>query len=292
MADIASKALKTTSRRQLLRRAALACTGLGAATFGYTWRVEPHWIEVVRRTLPIALLPEALVGKTLIQISDLHIGPVVDEAYMSMAMQRVSALGADILAITGDFMTCDSVEQVDAVQRVIKHLRPGKLATVGILGNHDYGISWASSAAANLLTSNMRNLGITMLRNERVDVQGLQIAGVDDYWGPNFQPKAVMPQLDPQRANLLLCHNPDALDLTLWSGYRGWVLSGHTHGGQCKIPFLFPPVIPVKNKRYTSGQFDLFDGRMLYINRGLGYLHRVRFDARPEITVFTLARQE
>jgi predicted MPP superfamily phosphohydrolase len=79
------------------------------------------------------------------------------------------------------------------------------------------------------------------------------------------------------------------MDEHVWNGYRGWILSGHTHGGQCKPPFFAPPVIPVRNRRYTAGAFDLYDGRWLYINRGLGYLHRVRFNARPEITVFTLA---
>ena len=51
-----------------------------------------------------------------------------------------------------------------------------------------------------------------------------------------------------------------------------------------------PPLLPVTNRRYTSGEFDLFDGRSLYVNRGLGYLRRVRFNARPEITQFTLRK--
>jgi hypothetical protein len=66
------------------------------------------------------------------------------------------------------------------------------------------------------------------------------------------------------------------------------MLSGHTHGGQCKPPFLPPPLLPVRNKRYTSGEFDLGNGRSMYINRGLGYLRRVRFNARPEITAFRM----
>ncbi|HEX2860069.1 MAG TPA: hypothetical protein VHN79_00430, partial [Lacunisphaera sp.] len=71
--------------------------------------------------------------------------------------------------------------------------------------------------------------------------------------------------------------------------YQGWILAGHTHGGQCKPPFLPPPLLPVRNRRYTAGEFDLGDGRKLYINRGLGHLLRVRFNVRPEVTVFRLA---
>ena len=89
---------------------------------------------------------------------------------------------------------------------------------------------------------------------------------------------------------VVLSHNPDVQDLPMWNGVRGWVLAGHTHGGQVKPPFLPPPVLPVKNKRYTSGAFDVGPGRMMYINRGLGFLVQVRFDVRPELTLFTLTR--
>jgi predicted MPP superfamily phosphohydrolase len=86
----------------------------------------------------------------------------------------------------------------------------------------------------------------------------------------------------------VLCHTPDALDALSWGDFQGWVLAGHTHGGQCKPPFLAPPLVPVRNPRYAAGEVALPDGRRLYINRGLGHLLQVRFNARPEITTFTL----
>lgn len=79
-------------------------------------------------------------------------------------------------------------------------------------------------------------------------------------------------------------------DRPAWGDYRGWILAGHTHGGQCKPPFLPPPLLPVKNRRYTAGAFALSRGRRMYINRGVGHLLRVRFNARPEVTVFRLMR--
>ena len=75
-----------------------------------------------------------------------------------------------------------------------------------------------------------------------------------------------------------------------WGDYSGWILAGHTHGGQCKPPFLPPPLLPVKNRRYTSGEFELTGGRRMYINRGVGHLLRVRINARPEVTLFQLTR--
>lgn len=94
----------------------------------------------------------------------------------------------------------------------------------------------------------------------------------------------------PRAPTIVLCHNPDAQDEPIWHGVRGWVLAGHTHGGQVKPPFLPPPVLPVRNKRYSSGTFDVGPGRTHYINRGIGHLIQVRFNVRPEITQFTLER--
>jgi predicted MPP superfamily phosphohydrolase len=260
----------------------------GAATFLYTWRVEPHWLRVVRRDLSVARLPTGLAGKTLVQISDLHVGAIVDTNYLIRALEFASGLGQELTVITGDFMSCEASERVDEVARVIAHLRPGPLGCVAILGNHDYGRGWRHADVASRLCRTLEKLRITVLRNELRTVGGLQIVGLDDLWGPFFAPEPMLRATDWDRPTLVLCHNPDAVDLPIWSGYSGWILSGHTHGGQCKPPFLPPPLLPVRNTRYTAGAFELAGGRQLYINPGLGYLRRVRFNMRPEITVFRL----
>ncbi len=272
------------TRRRFLVASGLAVAGLGA----YTWRIEPNWIDVVRRDLPIANLPTTLEGRFLVQISDLHVGPVVDSDYLVTALNRVSDLRPDLIVITGDFMSCRRAEQVDATARVIEHLVPGELGCFAILGNHDYSLGWSRAEVADQLVRRLSDLGIRVLRNECVDVTGLQVVGMDDFWGPAFRPDTVLPKVDWGKSALTLCHNPDAVDLPSLSACRGWILSGHTHGGQCKPPFLPPPMLPVNNPRYTCGEFDIGNGRWLYINRGLGYLRRVRFNVRPEITVFRM----
>jgi predicted MPP superfamily phosphohydrolase len=284
--------LPRLTRRRFLAAAAGSLATAGLAVAGYTWRIEPHWVEVVRRRLPVAGLPESLAGRTLIQISDLHAGPIVDEGYLCRVLEQVSSLHADILALTGDFMTYHGPEQIEQAARVLQHLQPGRLATVAVLGNHDYGARWSQADVADTLTARLRDLGIDVLRNACRDVQGLLVVGSDDLWGPHFQPEKALATLKSPGARVVLCHNPDAADRPVWSGYRGWILSGHTHGGQCRPPFLDPLLLPVANKRYTAGEFDVGEGRRLYINRGLGYLRRVRFNVRPEITVFTLERED
>jgi predicted MPP superfamily phosphohydrolase len=278
----------TWTRRRFLSTAAGACVGAAGGMALYAWRVEPFWLDTVYRPLHVSGLPPELTGKTLIQLSDIHIGPRVDDDYLIHTFRHVQSLSPDIIAYTGDFVSWNSAHQYDHLARVAEHFPHGKMATLGILGNHDYGPRWSHLEIADEISFRVRNAGVQMLRNEIAVVKGLSFVGLDDLWSPRFGPEAILASVGPVTPALVLCHNPDACDANVWGGYRGNILSGHTHGGQCKPPFLPPPLLPVRNRRYTAGEFDLFDGRSLYINRGIGYLLPVRFNVRPEVTVFTL----
>jgi predicted MPP superfamily phosphohydrolase len=279
----------TGRRVRLTRRRLLFSVGATALGVGvYTWRIEPHWVEVVRRDLPIRNLPESLQGRTLAQLSDIHVGTQVDSDYLTNAMRTVSALEPDLVCITGDFMSAGDSQRIDEVARVMDKLRPPRLGCLAILGNHDYGDRWNSLELADRLVAKLAGLGIRVLRNDAHEVSALTVVGLDDLWANRFQPAKVLGGLAPDAPAVVLCHNPDAADRPEWGSYRGWILSGHTHGGQCKPPFLPPPLLPVQNRRYTAGAFDLDGGRWMYINRGLGHLKRVRFNVRPEITLFRM----
>lgn len=265
-----------------------ALTGGGVLTGLYTWQVEPFWLEIVNQKMKIANLPKELVGKTVMQISDIHVGDRFDYHFLIDSFRQVAQLNPDYVVYTGDYVSWKNSKQLTQLKEVMQHTVRGKLGTAGILGNHDYGHGWSQSHVADDISQILTDSGITVLRNEQQNFHGLNIIGLDDYWATNFKPSSVMTKVNRTQANLLLSHNPDVADLDVWHGYQGWILSGHTHGGQCKPPFLDPPMLPVKNKDYTAGAFDLGDGRLLYINRALGHLWQVRFNARPEITVFEL----
>jgi hypothetical protein len=276
-------------RRRVLKLAALTTVAAGAGVVGYTFLVEPHWLEFTFRDLPIRDLPPELAGRTLMHISDVHVGPRVSDDYLIESFQRAAAYAPDIVVLTGDAISYEAAV-FDKAHRIYAHFPKGTLATFAILGNHDYGHNWARPDVADRVAEILRGHGITVLRNTMHDVNGLQVAGIDDMWGTNFKPAAALAAIDARRAAIVLSHNPDTADLSLWSRYRGWILCGHTHGGQCKPPFLPPPLLPVQNRRYPSGAFDLTGERRMYISRGLGHLLPVRFNVRPEITVFTLTR--
>jgi predicted MPP superfamily phosphohydrolase len=293
-------------------------TGAAAAAAAvgvYAWQIEPYWLDVVRRPMPLEHLPPSLEGKTLLQVSDVHVGARVSSDYLVRAFETGRALAPDFVAFTGDFVSYRSPHEITELARVLRAAPRGRLATVASLGNHDYGRDWQSISVADEVSRVATDAGMVVLRNDVRTLAGLQFAGLADFWSPEFGPHHGMPPtgalvapspsrfaradtdaggalrlLTREAPTVVLSHNPDVQDLPIWNGVRAWVLAGHTHGGQVKPPFLTPPILPVKNKRYTAGTFDVGPGRTMYINRGLGFLVQVRFDVRPELSLFTLTR--
>lgn len=260
---------------------------LGSGLLGWTVFIEPHWLTVEHRILLIPHLPASWTGKRLVQISDLHVG-AVGESYLMEAARRVNELQPDVLVVTGDFINHDFPMMDERLEAVLGAFKPGKTATFGCLGNHDYGRGWVNQKTAARVVDVAKQAGIEILRDESVSLNELEFYGLDDYWTPNFEAKKVLTQARTDRAAICLCHNPDVCDEPVWGRFTGVILSGHTHGGQCKPPFLPAPMTPIRNKRYQQGFVELANQNTLFVNRGLGYTRRVRFNCRPEITVFEM----
>lgn len=276
------------NRRKFIKKTALGTLGLGFLAGLYSWQIEPFNLEFVKKKMPIKNLPENLTGKTLMQISDIHIGDRFDYQFIIDSFEKAKQFQPDFVVYTGDFSHYKSEKQIGQLKEVLPHFVKGKLGTVGVLGNHDYGKNWSELNVADEISTLLKQEGIKILRNEQISIENLNFIGFDDYWSPKFNPKKVMDQYNPEIANLVLCHNPDTCDEDIWNGYKGWILAGHTHGGQCKLPWLPAPILPVKNKNYSAGEIDLNDGRTLYINRAIGHSFQIRLNVRPEITLFEL----
>lgn len=277
------------NRKKFIKKTFWGLTGIGLLSGLYSWQIEPFCLEFVKVKMPIKNLPNNLVGKTLMQISDIHIGNHFDYHFVINSFKKAQALNPDFVVYTGDYVSIYKKQvQYYKLEETLNNIVKGNIATIGILGNHDYGQNWSQNEVANNISEMLTKKGVQILRNESVAVNGLNFIGFDDYWGLNFNPQKAMNGFDSSKANLVLCHNPDVCDLDVWGDYNSWILSGHTHGGQVKIPFLTPPVLPVKNKKYSAGQIELSNNRTLYINRALGHLLQVRFNVRPEITIFEL----
>jgi predicted MPP superfamily phosphohydrolase len=130
------------SRRRFLKLSLVST----AATAVYARWIEPHWIELVQRRLPVKGLPADLVGRTLVQFSDLHIGPLVDDDYLREAFHRVAQLRPDFVVVSGDFVSYRDASQFGQMSGVLSAFPHGRLATLAILGNHDYGYAWSELA--------------------------------------------------------------------------------------------------------------------------------------------------
>lgn len=126
-------------RRTFIKKSLLGTIGAGLMAGLYTWQIEPFWVEFVKRKMPIHNLPEQLVGKTLMQISDIHVGNRFDYNFIIKSFQKAQTFAPDFVVYTGDYVNYENKQQFEQLEIVLQHTVKGKLGTVGILGNHDYG---------------------------------------------------------------------------------------------------------------------------------------------------------
>lgn len=144
----------------------------------------------------------------------------MDEDYLIGAFNHVKSLSPEIVVYTGDF-TSYAPGVFAHVQSLFPHLPLGRLATLGILGNHDYGPGWAHPEVARRISELASQAGVRVLRNELAQVDGLQIIGLDDLWAGHFNPEKAFSGLNPGQAALVLSHNPDTADLPCWAKFQG-----------------------------------------------------------------------
>lgn len=132
--------------------------------------------------MPVKNLPKSLVGKTLMQISDIHVGKRFDYKYLIDAFEKAKKYNPDFVVYTGDYISLYKDQVLyDELNEVLSHAVMGSLGTVGILGNHDYGRNWSQEAVAEKIAELLGNNGIHLLRNEFLEVNGLNFIGFDDY---------------------------------------------------------------------------------------------------------------
>lgn len=210
--------------------------------------MEPYWLGFIDQDLPINNLPQQLEGKTLLQVSDIHVGNRFDYQFIIDSFEEAKAFKPDIVAYTGDYVSWESEEQLPQLKEMMAHAVHGSLATVAILGNDDYGKNWQELEVADQITEVLETVGITVLRNQVSEVEGLNIIGIDEWLGTNFDPDQSLAGYQPGKANLALCHNPDVCDLDVWGDYQGWILAGHTHGGNVGYLFMVRPFRPLRTK--------------------------------------------
>lgn len=281
---------KILTRRKFLLGSAVAAGGLAL----YAGEIARHEVSISRNTLAINDLPEAFENFRVVQISDIHFDEFTEPFFVRRIVRNVNALKPDLVLLTGDFISFAPMPR-SFVFRAMIHCSeilqgiecPQRYA---VMGNHD------SFLGAPTIRPILEEVQIPLLVNEHVAIerngQTLWLCGVHD-------PVTHVPDLDaaiPSRPDgpvLLMSHAPDYAD-TVVRHPKGHLVdamfSGHTHGGQVRLPFLPPFHLPTGGKKYVEGFFRL-DRMQLYVNRGIGAVGLpFRLNCPPEITVFNLTK--
>jgi predicted MPP superfamily phosphohydrolase len=273
----------------LTRRKFLSSLSLIGATPVYAFGVEPKWLE---RTFHQIRLPRRDLGSgiRILHLSDFHASPVVPFSLIEKAIEDGLAAQPDLICLTGDFVTDAHAFDKQEYSRILSRLSVAA-PTFACLGNHDGG-NWAVSKGGGFRdTRVVRELldasGVSLLHNRSelalVRGQSMRIVGVPDLWSREVDGQLAFQDVQPEEATILLAHNPDTKDVL---ADRPWdlMLSGHTHGGRVLVPLVGTRFIPVQDKRFIAG-LKQWNGRHVYVTRGVGSLAGVRFNCRPEVTV-------
>jgi predicted MPP superfamily phosphohydrolase len=234
-------------------------------------------------------IPSPLPGDVvrMVQISDLHLSSFNN--YFTKVAKQVSELKPDMIVLTGDYL--EEERNIRGVLDFLKELKAPH-GIYAVQGNWEY---WSRLEGENL-RRHFAGAGVKLLINERVDLsikdRAISVYGLD-YPSSTDYLRRLQKEVDPQRFNLLLSHVPAFAHEHL-DKHINLVLSGHTHGGQVRLPYLPPFYLPRYSGRFVAGHYQVTSHRIpLYVSRGVGTsVLPLRLLCRPEIGLFELGTRE
>ncbi len=269
------------SRRLFVARSvAVAATVVAAGTVGYGTYGVMRGPQVKRVVVPLARLPRSAHGLRIALVGDIHLSAVLGRAHAQRVTDAINATQPDLIAVVGDLVDGD-VDDLAYAAEPLAGLR-SRQGTYFVTGNHEY------FSGARQWIDHVRELGMRPLENERVSLEGFDLAGVNDLAGepegegPDFA--KALGDRDRSRATILLAHQPVVVHDAREHGVD-LQLSGHTHGGQ-----LWPGQYVAALANPTVAGLDRFGDTQLYVTRGAGaWGPPTRIGAPSDITVIELA---
>lgn len=251
---------------------------------------EATWLEVNKRRLALSSSVSPQKTLKIVHLSDLHASPVVELSYLREAIDLAVDQKPDLFCLTGDYITAkyNRFEEYAAALKKLSQVAP----SFACMGNHDGG-SWVrrhgypdTSNVARML----ENAEVALLHNAsaRVTIQNhlIQLVGLGDLWAGELNAARAFAQANGDLPTIVLSHNPDSKALLSDQPWQ-LMLCGHTHGGQLRLPIFGTPFAPVRDKKYVAG-LNAWGNRWVHTTRGIGNLHGLRFNCRPEISVLEI----
>lgn len=276
-------------RREMLARGAAGAVGVASIGFSsVAIRTALAEVDVREVEVPLARLPSALSGLTIVQLTDMHVGPTIGKSFVDQVVRKANAQKPDVVVITGDLVD-GSISQLRDQIAPLAGLQ-SRYGTYFVTGNHEYysgAVEW---------TAQLRAMGVRVLSGERIEIgdraASFDLVGIDDFTDARIQGgyrrmlARALAGRDPERELVLLAHQPKAVQGASEHGV-GLQLSGHTHGGQI---WPFGMVVALAQP-YVSGLHRHGDHTQIYVSCGTGYWGPpMRFGAPAEITRLVLTR--
>lgn len=275
------------NRRGFLKALGQVVMGGGlvvAGGCGYGMQIEAKGPVIEHVQVPIKNLKTGLEGFKIVYMSDLHLHPFTQIELIQEAVKLANSLNPDLIALTGDYVLrgADSIFELAPVLASLN----AKYGVFTILGNHDL---WTN---AEVVRTGLQTAGLPVLHNQGLAItagrETIYLAGVDDGWSGAPDLNAALDKLPGGTPVILLAHEPDLADTFALDGRVSLQLSGHSHGGQVRLPGAGALILPYLGQKYDVG-LNKVQELWVYTTRGVGVIGPpIRINCPPEVTEITL----
>ncbi|MGH7827923.1 MAG: metallophosphoesterase [Candidatus Binatia bacterium] len=298
-ASVSSRA-PDLERRRFLKTGVSAAAASPILLSGYGVLLERRLFDVEHFEIPVSGLSSTLAQFSIVQLTDIHVGPYMTAEHLSAYVEAVNRLKADLIVLTGDFVT-NSIAEVAPCAAVLGLLQ-ARFGVYACLGNHDI-----YSGSGDELTDRFRERGIKTLRNDAACIRSgnsqISILGIEDLMSgtPDLKRALKISQADPGEVKILLSHRPEIFPAAAMSGVD-LTLAGHYHGGQIRLA-PNPQSLSIARllTPYTEGFFRLPRSRAvaqgeqkdatLFVSRGIGITALpIRINCSPQIAHLRLVK--
>lgn len=260
--------------------------GMSLSLTYYAGKIEPRLLKTKKLDLTFPNLPPSFHGLKIIQLNDTHLGFQYTLDQFNQLISTINQLEPDLIFFVGDLLDePNKYKEVDETIHLLQKLE-AKYGKIAVYGNHDHG-----GYGTKIYRSMMEKGNFLLLQNEAVKIEQskerIYILGIDDPMLGNPNIAKTIKGVPENAFKILLSHAPDLADQAVHYPIQ-LQLSGHSHGGQIKIPFFGALVKPPYGEKYVEGKYEL-NQLTLYVNRGIGTTRLpYRFLSTPEITLITL----
>lgn len=260
--------------------------GAMSLAVGDAFFIEPNISHIANYDLGVPYLPPSLDGLKVVHLTDIHYKPDKDERLLASVVEKVNQINPDLIMLTGDYVDKDT-SSIDPMLVYLSKLK-SKHGIFACMGNHD---GW--NEEGEFYKSRFEKNGIQFLINKNTALtiknETLHIAATDFIWYGNPDPVATLRGIPTKAPLITMVHEPDYFDTMLSHRDHHLQLSGHTHGGQCRVPFInYAPRKVMFGKNYIHGEYTK-QNSSIFVSKGIGTTGiRVRFSCLPEIALHTL----